>query len=64
MRNKTKEGNFINTPMRKLIKKLPGECSIVAAFAFILFNFSTQSIIIPIPSDLINGFEAWFTSCL
>ncbi|XP_073254183.1 uncharacterized protein [Porites lutea] len=23
MRNKTKEGNFINTPMRKLIKKLP-----------------------------------------
>ena len=42
MRNKTKEGNFINTPMRKLIKKLPGKCSIVAAFAFILFSFSIQ----------------------
>ena len=25
MRNKTKEGNTINTPMRKLIKKLPGK---------------------------------------
>ena len=42
MRNKTKEGNFINTPMRKLIKKLPGKCSIVAAFAFVLFSFFTQ----------------------
>ena len=42
MRNKTKEGNFINTPMRKLIKKLPGECSNVAAFTFILFSFSAK----------------------
>lgn len=25
MRNKTKDGTAINTPMRKLIKKLPGE---------------------------------------
>ena len=43
MRNKTKEGNFINTPMRKLIKKLPGKCSNVAAFTLILFSFSTQN---------------------
>ena len=42
MRNKTKEGNFINTPMKKLIKKLPGKCSNVAAFTFILFSFSSQ----------------------
>lgn len=42
MRNKTKEGNFINTPMRKLIKKLPGKRSNVAAYTFILFSFSSQ----------------------
>ena len=42
MRNKTKEGNFFNTPMRKLIKKLPGKCSNVAAFTFILFSFSAK----------------------
>ena len=65
MRNKTKEGNFINTPMRKLIKKLPGQCSNVAAF-MILFSFSSQNIVIcivvPFPSDLSNGFEASFSS--
>jgi len=29
MRNKTKDGTTINTPMRKLIKKLPGELPVM-----------------------------------
>jgi len=39
MRNKTKEGNAISTPMRKLIKKLPGEWNTVSFRAVNWFSW-------------------------
>ena len=38
MRNKTKEGNTINTPMRKLIKKLPGEWCALSLFHMVKYK--------------------------